>query len=127
MVIVEFFSRNQIENMIGTFANRPERVVFVGVLSVMRRSDETFRRFLAATGNTLTQIEYRGIRLHELSEIVKVLTRVVEDYPGCCFDLTGGDDLTMVAIGIVFERYREKGLELHQFNIRSGQIYDTVT
>lgn len=30
----------------------------------------------------------------------------------------------MVAIGVVYERYREKGVELHQYNIRTGTVYD---
>lgn len=124
MVIVEFFDRTPIENMIGAFANRPERVVLVGEMKRMMQQDENYRRFLAATGNDVTQLEYRGIKVHELHEIVRVVEGVVQDYPDCCFDLTGGDDLSMVAIGVVFERYREQGLQLHQYNIRNGMVYD---
>lgn len=124
MVIVEFFDRTPIENMIGAFANRPERVVLVGETKKMKQQDNNYRRFLAATGNDVTQLEYRGVKVHQLHEIVRVLEGVVQDYPGCCFDLTGGDDLTMVAIGVVYERHREQGIEMHQYNIRTGTVYD---
>lgn len=118
MVIVELFDRTYIENMISTFANRPERVVLVGDWKKMKRQDRNYRRFLTATGNDVTELEYRGVKVHQLHEIVRVIEGVVQDYPGCCFDLTGGDDLTMVAIGVVYERHRGQGLEMHQYNIR---------
>lgn len=94
MVIVEFFDRTPIENMISSIANAPEKVVFVGDKKRMMKQDAAFRRFLAAIGNTTTELEYRGVKVHALHEIVHVLEGVVEDYPNCCFDLTGGDDLT---------------------------------
>lgn len=124
MVIVEFFDRTPIENMISSIANAPEKVVFIGDKKKMLKKDADFRHFLAAIGNTTTQLEYRGIKVHALHEIVHVLEGVVQDYPSCCFDLTGGDDLSMVAIGIVYERYRQQGVELHQYNIRTGTVYD---
>ncbi len=124
MVVIEFFDRSPIENMISALANAPERVVFLGELKQMKKQDAAFRRFLRAIGSEATELEYRGIKIHALHEIVAVLEKVVQDYPGCCFDLTGGDSLSMVAVGIVYERFREQGLELHQYNIRNGNLYD---
>lgn len=124
MVIVEFFSSSPIENMVSALANRPERVVFVGDRNKMVKYDPTFRRFLEAVGSGHTQLEYRGIRVHELSEIVKVLSAIVEEYPGCHFDITGGDALAGAAMGIVYERYRSRGIELHRYNIRTGRVFD---
>lgn len=40
------------------------------------------------------------------------------------FDLTGGDELAMAAIGIVYDRHKDKGIKLHQYNIRTGVVYD---
>jgi len=124
MVIVEFFSRTPIDNMITTLANRPERVIFVGELKRMQKHDAAFRRFLQAVGNDVTQIEYRHVRVHELSEIVKTLEQIVLDYPRCHFDITGGDALVMTATGVIYERYRNQGVELHQYNIHTGKVYD---
>lgn len=124
MVIVEFFSQVPIENMISALTNAPERVVFVGESKRMKKYDPAFHRFLESVGNTTTQLEYRNVKIHELSEIVRVIEQIVMDYPGCHFDLTGGDDLSMTAIGIIYERYRNRGIELHQYNIRTGAVYD---
>lgn len=124
MVIVEFFSQSPIENMIGTLANAPERTVFVGEMHRMKKCESIFRRFLDAVGNTATQLEYRGIKIHEFSEIIQVVEQIALDYPGSHFDLTGGDALAIAAVGVVYERYREQGIELHQYNIRTGKVYD---
>lgn len=124
MVIVEFFCQSPIDNMISALVNAPEKVVFVGESKAMKRYDPIFRRFLDAVGNSVTQLEYRGIRAHELHEIVKTLEQVVADYPGCHFDITGGEPMVMTAIGIIYERFRSQGIELHQYNIRTGKVYD---
>ncbi len=124
MVIVEFFSQVPIENMISALASSPERVIIVGESKKIEKKLPVFRRFLEAVGNTTTQLETRNVEIRKLNKIVQVLEEIVADSPGCHFDLTGGDDLSMVAMGIVYERYREQGVELHQYNIRTGVVYD---
>lgn len=124
MVIVEFFSQTPIENMISALANRPERVIFLGEYKKMKRYDPAFRRFLESVGNTETQLEYRNIRIRDLSGIVEALEQIVREYPGCHFDITGGEPMSVAAIGVMCERYRSQGVELHQYNVRTGRVYD---
>lgn len=124
MVIVEFFSQTPIENMISALANSPERVVFLGEYKKMKRYDPVFRRFLDSVGNTVTQLEYRNIRIRDLTGIVEALEELVRDYPGCHFDITGGEPMAVAAVGVVCERYRGQGVELHQYNVRTGRVYD---
>ncbi len=124
VVIVEFFSQSPIENMISALVNRPERVIFLGEAKKMKRYDAAFHRFLDAVGNSVTQLEYRNIRVRELSQIVNALESIVEEYPDCHFDITGGEPMPLAAIGIIYERYRSGGIELHQYNIRAGRVYD---
>ena len=106
-VIVEFFSSSPIENVVSILACQPDLVVFLGDAKRMKRQSHVYQRFLEETNNTQTKIEYRPIRIHELYEIVNVVESVVRDYPGCHFDLTGGDDLATTAMGIIYERYKE--------------------
>ncbi len=124
MVIVEFFSQTPIENMISALANSPERVVFLGEYKKMKRYDPVFRRFLDSVGNTVTQLEYRNIRIRDLTGIVEALEELVRDYPGCHFDITGGEPMAVAAVGVVCERYRGQDVELHQYNVRTGRVYD---
>jgi len=55
---------------------------------------------------------------------VDVLCRIVETYEDCVFGLTGGEDLYLVAMGIVCERYRDKNLKMHRFVLDEGDILD---
>lgn len=123
-VIVEFFSSSPIENVVSILACQPDLVVFLGDAKRMKRQSHVYQRFLEETNNTQTKIEYRPIRIHELYEIVNVVESVVRDYPGCHFDLTGGDALAATAMGIIYERYKENRIELHQYNINTGKAYD---
>ena len=124
MVIIEFFAEAAIDNMIAALANRPETVVFVGDLKAMKKQETRFRRFLEAVGNTQTRILFRGVKSHDFNEIVQVLEQLVREYPGCHIDITGGEDMALTAVGTVYERHRDSGIQLHQYNVRTGKVYD---
>lgn len=55
-----------------------------------------------------------------MQTIIDALSMFVEQYDDCVFDLTGGEDLYLVASGIVSERYRDKNIQMHRFNIRNS-------
>lgn len=75
--------------------------------------------------NIQVVFEYVAINKNSVEQIVETLADIVENEEDCVFDLTGGDDLVLVAMGIVYERYREKkNIQMHRFNIRTGTIHD---
>ncbi len=49
---------------------------------------------------------------------------IVEENLNCVFDLTGGEDLYLVATGIVFEKFKDRNVQMHRINIRNGAIID---
>lgn len=59
-----------------------------------------------------------------MQNIIDELTYLVETYDDCVFDLTGGEDLYLVAVGMVVERCKDKNIQMHRFNIRNGTIID---
>ena len=124
MVVIEFFSETPIDNMISTLTSHPDKVILVGQSKIIRKNGKAYEKFLASVGNDTTQIDYCSVIPHDLGNIVTALEKIVMDYPDCHFDLTGGDELAMVAIGIVYERHKDKGIKLHQYNIRTGVVYD---
>lgn len=124
MTIVEFYDRTPIENMVSCLANRPQKIIFVGEKSRLDKQQDQFYRFLDEVENYVTVIEFCPVNKNSLSDIVDKLTRIVEENPECSFDLTGGDDLSLVAIGIVYERMKERHVQLHRYNIRTRRVYD---
>ena len=71
-----------------------------------------------------TNFVCRKVDRNNLGNTVEAMVDIVENYPDCVFDLTGGEDLYLVAIGIVFEHYRDMELQMHRFNVRSNILYD---
>lgn len=53
-----------------------------------------------------------------------VLSEIVEAEEQCVFDLTGGDDLVLVAMGIVYQKYSDKNIQMQRFNVRNGIVTD---
>lgn len=124
MTVVEFYDRNAIENVVSTLLCHPEQVVFVG---------DSKRRLNMAVENCRTIAEGRGLDVefytvtigkNNLTEIVQTLTQLVEEFEQVTFDLTGGDELYLVAAGILYEYYGSERVQLHRFNIRNGTLSD---
>ncbi len=123
MTIVEFFDTNAVENIVSTLLCAPDRVILVGDSTKhMTAAKARYEEIAAAHGVNVTFIP-RGIDRNNLAKIIEVLEDVVETYGVCTFDLTGGDDLYLVAVGAVFCAHRDK-VQLHRFNIQNGRMYD---
>lgn len=124
MTIIEFFDRAPIENIISSLTMKADKVVFVGTGKRMEKQGAELHKFLMSKG-IKTEFDYVHINKHDLWGIVKTLEGIVECESECVFDLNGGEDLLLVAMGIVYERYRShKRIEMHRYNIRSGAVSD---
>lgn len=124
MTLVEFYDGVSIDNMASCLAMKPQRVIFLGENKQMQRQEAAYRRLLDEH-KLQVSFEYRKINKNSIEQIVLTLSDIVETEESCAFDLTGGDDLVLVAMGIVFEKYRNTGkIQMHRFNIRTGSVYD---
>ncbi len=105
MTIIEFFDKSAIENLAGALLCEPERVIYVGASPRrMQSSIAIYRDILAARGIT-TELSYKTVNKGQLDKIIRTLCGIVQAYPDCVFDLTGGEELYLVAVGAVMERY----------------------
>ena len=123
MTTVEFFDRSPIVNIVSSLTTVPDKIIFLGNDRAMSRYAPIYRSFLAQRRLDI-QLEYRSICGLELEGIVDMLTQIVQAEPDCVFDLTGGKDLALVAMGIVYERFRDKNVRLQSFNVRCGEVCD---
>ncbi len=127
MVVIEFFTNSPLENMISCFSSKPEKVIFLGDGRRMHKLVAVYEQVAKQIGLNVS-FEAKNISHNKLSAIVDRLVEIVETEDECCFDLTGGDDLALVATGIVFERYRgEKNIQMQRLNINTGRIIDCDT
>ena len=124
MTLVEFFDGASIDNMASCLIVKPDKVIFIGENKPMQKQEKAIRRFAESCGINV-QFGFEPINKNSVEQVISVLTKIVEREDSCTFDLTGGDDLVLVAMGIVFEKYRNTGkIQMHRVNIRTGSVYD---
>ncbi len=122
MTYIEFFDRNSVENICSCLVGKPERVILVGGnRKILQKYSEIYAEVLSAKGKNV-EFLCRSVNRNSLESTVKVFSEIVESYENCIFDLSGGDEIYLAASGIVCERYKEKCISLHRFNIKSGIV-----
>lgn len=122
MTVIEFFEKTAIENMLSALLCQPERVIYIGdSTKQMKRSIECYKEVLRGRDIDV-DMQYRSVPKNRLQEIVTELDKLVEQYDDCVFNLDGGEDLYLVAVGIITQRH--PGVQLHRFNVRNNTIID---
>lgn len=125
MTYVEFFDKNVADNICACLARVPERVVFVGNnTKVINKHIERYKSVFESKGYKNVEFVSRGVSPNKIDKIVEELSDIVQKYDDCVFGLTGGGDLYLVAMGMVFERFKDRNLQMHRFNLRSNTVYD---
>lgn len=124
MTIIESFEKAPIENLISVLTCKPKKVIYLGDISQMKASMIVYERILREKG-IKTEIVLRGIQKNNLPNILQVVTEIVENEEECIFDITGGEDLVLLAFGMIYERYKStKVVKMQRFNINTGRIID---
>lgn len=121
MTYIEFCDKTSIVNICACLTNIPDRVILIGGdMKPMFRKKELYEKLFLNRGHSIEFIP-KSVNKNSLQEIVRVITETVETYDDCVLDLTGGEDLMLVAAGIVYEK---KHLQMHRFNVANNRIYD---
>lgn len=125
MTLIEFYDRAPIENIISSIAVKPAKVVFIGGEKRMIKQGEQLEKFCRLKSYNI-EFSYVKVNKYDLWGIVDRLCDIIESEDECAFDLNGGDDLSLVAMGIVYQMYAQKGrhIQMHRYNINSGIVSD---
>ncbi len=123
MTIVEFYDSDPIENAVSLLLEGAEKIIYIGYNSKqLKRVIEDYSE-IASNKGILVEFDSKTANRNDLLSITTVLESVVEAEKECVFDLSGGDDLYLVAAGIVYERNKDK-VQLHRFNVHNGKLSD---
>ena len=124
MTIIEFFDRESaVENIAGSILYSPEKVVFIGSNSKrMKKSTENYKAVLDGRGINV-DFSYRTAGRNNLGAITETIESVVEENGECGIDLSGGDELFLVAVGRILEKHKEK-IRIHRLNINNNSMTD---
>lgn len=124
MTVIEFFDGVSIHNMVSCLTMKPDKVIFIGERKLMQADEKAYTNFVKQHEIDV-KFEFKSIQRNSLDQIIDVLEEIVKAEESCIFDLTGGDDLVLVAMGIVYERHKgDSKILMHRFNIKSGSLAD---
>lgn len=128
MTIVELYDDKPINNIVGTLAFSPDKVIYVG--GSARRQFETshlpvLRKYFDAKGFDALEIEYVQVRRDSLKDIVDSFEKIYAANSDCKFlvEITGGEDQILIGMGILSERHPDTQLYRVSSRLRSVCSY----
>ena len=123
MTIIEFFDNDSIENIVGALLCKPSKVILIGdKRKQMERARLNYLDVLERHGIT-TEISVKAVTRNNLQYIVETLENIIIENGECIFDLTGGEELYLVAVGIVMSRFSGE-VKCHRFNLKNDTLID---
>ena len=123
MTIIEFYDKTSLDNIAGALLCNADHIILIGDnRKKMEKSKVVYEGILQGRGKNTT-ISYISVNRNKLSAIVKVLTNLISKDESYVFDLTGGDDLCLVAVGVLMETFGDR-IQCHRFNFKNNTIYD---
>lgn len=124
MTIIEFFDRESaVENVAGSLLYSPDKVVFIGSNSKrMKRSVENYKSVLDGRGINV-DFSFRSVSRNNLDAITDAIESVINENGECGIDLSGGDELFLVAVGMILEKHKDK-VRIHRLNISNNSMTD---
>ena len=124
MTYVELYDRTHLANICATIESPPQRVILVGDnRKLLCAHADRYKEILRARGHDV-HFECRCADPNDLDDIISVLARIIDENEDCTFDLTGGGDLYLVAMGVLCERYKHRQIKMHRYNIVSNKVVE---
>lgn len=123
-VNIEFFDSEPLENLITCLNFKVDKVIFFGHSDTMtdNRIQDTRRALKNICG--ILDVEFITVSQKSLSKVLELLEKEItaEMKAGntCFFDLSGGEDLVLVAMGMLATQYK---VPLHKFALPENELY----
>ena len=124
MTYIEFFDKEASENIAACLTFTPKRVIYLGDNeALIKKHINNYKKVFKAREQEI-EFLYEIIKKSNLDKIIEVLSDIVEKYENCVFDITGGEEILNFALGIVYEKYPHKNIQISRFNLRNNIIFD---
>lgn len=124
-VNIEFFSDEPLENIATCLSYNVDKIIFIGYKEAIKAANQRYFTLLLKNVLNIKYVAFVPVEHYDLSDIMDKLeeTVLVEQRQGntCYFDLTGGDDLILVAAGIIAARHC---ITMHQIEIDTGTLHE---
>jgi len=120
---IEFFDDEPIENLITCMNFKMDKVIYFGYESDMTTEKCNITKKSLKKICDIENVEFKIVDKNNLDKIVEEVEKVIKsetaDGNQCFFELTGGQELELVAMGILSAKYQ---LPMHRFDIVTGKL-----
>ena len=122
--LVEFYDKSPIENVVSGLIFKPDRIIFLG--SNRKQMERQMARYhqLFEQKNIMSELQCRAINKNNFSQIKEIICEIASSNPGCVFDLTGGDELSLAAAGSVANSLEDRKISFHRVNVQTRRVTD---
>ncbi len=128
-VIVELFSQEPLENVMAMIKYRPEKIIFLGHKdSMITKRINDIKQFRDRKCSD-TELEFIEVSKDDLNGAIELISGIIRENPDVRFELTGGSELILIAIGCIAARMNISKLRIDPFTGKEIDIRgsDVVT
>ena len=120
--LIELYDERPIENVLASEVFRPERAVFLCPADIAHNKvlQDKLRRYFAHRGLD-TELIFLESSLYNSAKIEKQLRNVMNTYPDCVLDITGGTDAALYAGG---QFGAKTGIPVFTYSRRRNRFFD---
>ena len=120
--LIELFDKRPIANVLGTEMFRPEQTVFLcdKEISENRALQQKLKNYFKQRGLE-TQILFRETATLNAASVKRALETVVQQYPDCALDISGGSDAALFAGGLLCA---EQPLPVFTYSRKRNTFFD---
>ena len=119
MTYVEFFDPASVRNILTALMDPPNRVVIIG------SSTKHIGKFIKRYEGLFNNVEFipRSVSRSNLDKAVEQIEKIIDDYGDCIFDITGGDEILNMALGVVYAK-RPQDVKFHRITLEQNTVHD---
>lgn len=128
MTLIECFTDSHIDNIAVCLGLRPEKLLLIGEKEKMRQPAEKYHQLLRQRG-LHTRIVLSDVTGKDLAGICDVFRKHLQEEAECVLDLTGGDELVIMAAGAALAQLdsrQRQDIRVQKFDYSRGQILDCL-
>lgn len=124
MTVIECFERDPIDNIATCLSLRPDTLVLIGEEDELDENVKRYEHFIGRRRLPIT-VEPHSVNLDNVTEVIDLLSTIVQTGDDCVIDLAGGDGNALAAAGVVYERYKDRyPVSLQRTNAMTGEAED---
>ncbi len=126
-VMVEFYSEEPLENVMAMIKYRPEKIIFLGHKdNMITKRINDIKDFRDKKCPSI-ELEFIEVPKDDLNGAIEMLSQIIRENPGVRFELTGGSELILIALGCIAARMNISKLRIDPFtgkeiDIRGDQV-----